>query len=455
MSQPDLVINTQRQMILLITLCVGMFMAILDVNVINIATINIQSEFHSSITAITWAVDAYNLSLSGLMLSSGVLADRFGARRIWLLGIALFTGASAGCGTSGSILELITLRLVQGIGAALFIPASFSLLSAIWPESGSRQRAIGMFGGLVSVAAAAGPVVGGFLVSGMGWRSIFLINLPIGLYGIYSGYRLLPCSPRKNPKGLDMIGQILAIATLGGISWVLIELPMQGWTQSMLPFITLLTLLCAAGFVTVERRTTSPMLPLYFFRSRAFNLANITGFFINVSYFGSLYALSLVLQKQWHYTPFQTGMALLPLAVFLFVGNFSAGRLMSRWGVKTQMIGGLLMGTVGYAGMIALDRQITLAVIIAMALLAGGVAFVVPPMTATVLSGKTQDTAGTASAIHTAFRQTGSLVGIALAGLIFSLADSPLTLLMEISALIHLLLAIGIGLTLSLSRQKL
>ncbi|CPR15853.1 MFS transporter [Brenneria goodwinii] len=444
MSQLCLATDKARRIHILLTLCVGMFMAILDVNVINIATLNIQSEFHSSISALTWAVDAYNLTLSGLMLSAGTLADRYGARRMWLLGLMVFTGASAGCGISGAMPQLIVLRLIQGVGAALFIPASFSLLSAIWPDSLSRQRAIGLFGGMVSVAAAAGPVLGGVLVSYFSWRSIFLINLPIGLYGVLAGYRLLPCPPGNPGKGLDMAGQILAIVTLGCISYVLIQLPAQGWSHSLLPLITLVSLICAAGFIVAERRAVSPMLPLSLFRRRAFNLANLTGFSINVCYFGSLYALSLILQQHLRYTPLQTGLALLPLAVCLMIGNLSAGRLMSRWGVKKQMIAGLLLSGMGYAGMLGLDEQITFFVVMAMALLAGGVAFVVPPMTATVLSGATPDTAGTASAVHTAFRQIGSLMGIALAGLIFSLAASPLALLMAISALIHVLLALVI-----------
>ncbi len=440
--------DKSRQIHILMTLCVGMFMAILDVNVINIATINIQSDFHSSISAITWAVDAYNLTLSGLMISAGVLADHYGARRIWLLGLAVFTGASVGCGISGSMAQLILLRLIQGGGAALFIPASFSLLSSLWPDKLARQWAIGLFGGIVAIAAAMGPILGGFLVSYFSWRSIFLINLPVGLYGMLAGYRLLPCLSGGQRKGVDIAGQMLAIAMLACVSYVLIQLPVQGWRHSFLPFIALLALLCAAGFIVVEWRSVSPMLPLFFFRSRAFNLANLTGFSINACYFGSLYALSLILQQHLHYTPWQTGIALLPLAVCLMVGNLSAGRLMSRWGVKKQMIAGLLLSAVGYCGMLSLDEQMTFSVVIAMALLAGGVAFVVPPVTAIVLSGRASDTAGTASAVHTAFRQTGSLMGIAVAGLIFSLATSPLVLLMVISALIHILLVLGICLTL-------
>lgn len=173
MKGPVTVPHERHQFVVLVTLCVGMFMAILDVNVIKIATISIRSEFHAPVSAITWAVDAYNLSLCGLMLSGGTLADRYGSRRIWLSGLVLFTCASLGCGISVAMWQLISFRILQGAGAALFIPASFSLLSAGWPDRHARQQAIGMFGGLVSVAAAAGPVLGGVLVGDFGWRSIF------------------------------------------------------------------------------------------------------------------------------------------------------------------------------------------------------------------------------------------------------------------------------------------
>ncbi|TKI04493.1 MFS transporter [Martelella alba] len=429
----------------LLVLCAGMFMAILDVNVINIATVAIQSRFNASLSALTWAVDAYNLALSSLMLSAGVFTDRYGARRIWLLGLVVFTGMSVGCGLSGSMDLLIVLRLLQGSGAALFIPASFSLLSLIWPERAARQRAIGLFGGIVAIAAAMGPILGGFLVGCFGWRSLFLINFPMGCYGVMAGRRLLPRSAGGKRTGLDAAGQLLGIATLGGFSYVLIQFPSQEWSKSALPVVCLFSLLGAAAFIAAERRAVSPMLPLAFFRYRAFNLANITGFGINACYFGSLYALSLIMQQQWRYTPLQTGMALLPLAVCLMVGNLLAGRLMSRWGVKKQMVAGLAASALGYAAMLCLTPGITLYAIIAMALLAGGTAFVVPPMTATILAGSTAGTAGTASAIHTAIRQTGSLLGIALAGLTLSQAGSPLTLIMTVSALFHGGLALVIG----------
>ncbi|HEY0210585.1 MFS transporter [Acerihabitans sp.] len=432
----------KRRFGVLLVLCAGMFMAILDVNVMNIAIVSIQSEFRTTVAGMTWAVDAYNLTLTGLMLTAGALADRHGARRIWMLGLLLFTGASLGCGLSRSIAPLIVLRLVQGMGAALFIPASFALMPLIWPDNAARQRAIGMFGGIVSLAAAAGPVLGGFLVGFFSWRSVFLINIPIGLCGLLAAFRLLPAVPGGRGRGFDPAGQCFGIATLAGLSYLLIELPALGWTSGVCQLAAAVALAGAAGFMAAERRAASPLIPRGLFAHSAFNLANLTGMMINVCYFGGIYALSLFLQQQLRFSPLRTGMALLPLAVCLMAGNLISGRLMARWGVKKQMIIGLALSACGYLGMLFLRDQITLLLIAAMAVWAGGAAFVVPPMTATVLNSAPLSLAATASAVHTALRQLGSLLGVALAGLAFTLIASPLPALMLASALIHLLLAL-------------
>ncbi|WP_410012782.1 DHA2 family efflux MFS transporter permease subunit [Sodalis sp. C49] len=430
------------QFAVLLVLCAGMFMAILDVNVMNIAIVSIQSEFRTTVAGMTWAVDAYNLALTGLMLSAGALADRHGARRIWMLGLLLFTGASLGCGLSHSIVQLIVLRLAQGMGAALFIPASFALMPLIWPINAARQRAIGLFGGIVSLAAAAGPVLGGFLVGFFSWRSVFLINIPIGLCGLLAAFRLLPVVTGGHGRGFDPAGQGLGIATCAGISYLLIELPTRGWTNGLIQLSAGVALAGAAGFILAERRAVSPLIPQSLFMQRTFNIANLTGMIINVCYFGGIYALSLVLQQHLRFSPLRTGIALLPLAVFLMIGNILSGRLMARWGIKKQMIIGLVLSACGYFGMACLQDHITPLVIAAMAVLAGGAAFVVPPMTAAVLHSAPLSMAATASAVHTTLRQLGSLMGVALAGLAFTLISSPLATLMLVSMLSHLFLAL-------------
>ncbi|XBS69873.1 MFS transporter [Acerihabitans sp. KWT182] len=249
----------------LLVLCTGMFMAILDVNIINIAVVRIQAEFDTTLVAMTWAVDSYNLALAGFMLSSGVLADRYGARRIWLWGVVFFTGASLGCAVSRSITQLILLRLLQGTGAALFIPASFALMPIIWPENTARQRAIGLFGGIVAVAAAAGPVLGGVMIDAFSWRSIFLINIPTGLFAILSACRQLPRAFGNRGGHYDFIGQSTGLLGLACLSYVLIELPAQGWHDVWIRLAALAAFLSAVifsgGTVRPGAHDSAPVIP--------------------------------------------------------------------------------------------------------------------------------------------------------------------------------------------------
>ncbi|WP_213992443.1 MFS transporter [Sodalis sp. dw_96] len=222
------------------------------------------------------------------------------------------------------------------MGAALFIPASFALMPFIWPDNAPRQRVIGLFGAIVSLAAAAGPVLGGFLVNYFGWRSVFLINIPIGLCGLLAAFRLLPRVHGGRERAFDMAGQGLGITTLAALSYLLIELPVLGWTSSLIQLAAGIFLAGAVGFIVVERRSVSPLIPPSLFQDSGFNIANFTGMMINVCYFGGIYALSLELQRHVHFSPLRTGMALLPLAVCLMAGNILSGRLMAHWGAKNR-----------------------------------------------------------------------------------------------------------------------
>lgn len=425
----------------LLVLCAGMFMAILDVNVINIAIVGLQHQFNATTSSITWAVDAYNLALTGFMLCGGKLADMLGGRRIWLLGIGVFTCASLACGLSLSIHQLILWRLVQGVGAALFIPASFSLMPIIWPDTAAKQKAVGLFGGIVAIAAATGPIIGGGLMTYFSWRSVFLINIPIGVSALWAAGKLLPSAHGQVFAGADIFGQALGIAALAGISYLLIELPALDWRRAHTQLIALLSLCAGAGFIIVERYGRHPAIPLSLFNHPAFTCANVSGLLINACYFGVIYALSLFFQQTLHFSPWQTGVALLPLALCLMIGNMLAGRTMAHYGVKKQMVAGLVTAGVGYAGMLCLHFHITFWVIFFMALLAGGTAFVVPPMTVTVLRSAPVSKSGVASGVHTTLRQMGSLLGIALAGLALSLTPAPLEGMMLMSSLIHFALA--------------
>lgn len=288
-------------------------------------------------------------------------------------------------------------------------------------------------------------VLAGILVEHFGWRSLFLINVPVGAYGAWYARQQLPETSKVTTDFLDFRGWILSFFMLACLSFVLIEWPVKYMSSIWLWGILLLGVLCLIRFIVVEKRHHSPMLPLSLFHNFAFNLANLTGFFINACYFGGLYALSLMLQQHWHYSPQQTGFILSPLAICLMFGNILAGRTMARWGVKRQMVLGLLLSSIGYLEIAHLTAHLGLVNWAAFVLLSGGVAFVVPPMTAAVLHSAPLRESGRASAVHMTIRQNGSLFGIAFASLILNLSSVPVLLFMGLSFAVQLVLAALLG----------
>jgi len=401
-------------MSVLAVLSTGMFMAILDTNIVNVAMPAIRQGLGASLSGLAWIVDAYNLSFAGLMLSAGLLADLLGARRVFLCGLALFLLASALCGAAPTVAALVGARLLQGVGAALFMPSSLALLRAAYPEAGARARAVGVFGGLVATAAAAGPVLGGIVLGPLGWRGAFLINLPFGLLALLAGVRVLAPVPARRGQGADWAGQLLGMLALGALSFALIEGPARGWLSLPVCVAALSALLAALAFVRVERRGAAPMIPARLFADPALGGANWVGFVIGVAYFGSLFLLSLYLQQGLGLSPLRTGLGLLPLALCLTVGNVVAGQLLPRLGARRQIAAGLVLAAAGYLLCAAATVSGSMPLLlVAMLPLAGGTALAIAPMTATVLERAPADLAGTASAVLNATRQVGALVGAA------------------------------------------
>ncbi len=404
-------------------LSAGMFMAILDTNIVNVAMPAMRAGLGASLSELAWIVDVYNLSFAGLMLSAGLLADRLGARRVFLGGLALFLLASALCGLAPTVAALVGARALQGAGAALFLPSSLALLRAAYPDAAARARAVGVFGGLVATAAAAGPVLGGIVLAPLGWRGAFLVNLPAGLLALLAGPRVLAALPARPGRGADRAGQLLGMAALGAASFALIEGPARGWLSPAVGLAALAALVSALAFVQVERRGAAPMIPARLFADPALGGANWVGFVIGAAYFGCLFLLSLYLQQGLCMTPLHTGLSLLPLALCLTAGNVIAGRLLPRLGARRQIAAGLALAALGYllCALATLHGGLA-ALLAAMLPLAAGTALAIAPMTATVLERAPSDLAGTASAVLNATRQVGALAGTAGAAAILAIA---------------------------------
>lgn len=403
--------------IALLAICLGYFMVILDTTVVNVALVDIQRQLGATVSALQWVVDGYVLVFASLLLTAGALGDRLGGKRVFVAGLALFTLASALCSVSPTLGALQASRAVQGIGAALLVPASLALLSHAFPVAEQRSRAIGIWGGVAGVAAALGPVVGGLLVHVFGWRSVFLVNVPVGALAILLTLRYVPTPPRLRQRGADLAGQVAGIAALGLLTFACIEGGSLGWRSPAIAGAFVGAALAAALFVRAERRTASPMLPLGLFRSPTFSAASTVGLLLNFAIYGELFCLSLYFQQVRGDSALVTGLALLPLVSCLAIGSYISGRAAARFGPRVPMAAGQAIGGAGLLALVLVGGGTDYAALcIPLAASGFGMALAMPAMTSAVIDAAPRERAGVASAALNAARQVGTVIGVALLG---------------------------------------
>ncbi|HKT64741.1 MAG TPA: MFS transporter [Burkholderia sp.] len=415
----------------------GMFMAVLDTTIVNVALPAMRASLGATVAGLAWIVDAYTLSFAALILAGGVLSDRFGAKHAYLAGLAIFVLASAGCGFAPSVTVLVAARFAQGMGAALFLPASLAIVRNTFDVPAERARAIAVWASIASVAASVGPVLGGVLVEDFGWRSAFLVNVPTGALALAGAAVLVRASARSAARRFDWAGQFASAAALGALCFAAIEMPTRGPGATDVLLALLVAVLAAAVLIAVERRSAAPMVPLAWFRNRVFVAMNVMGTLVYVGYFALLFILSLYLHGSVGLNARQTGLMLLPLALSLSFGNVLSGKLHGRASATQLMAGGLLLSTCAVP---ALAAALTLrapwpVVWAAMAAFGTGTALSVPPMIATVLEQVPADAAGVASGFLNAARQAGSLLGVAFAGAATMLLPNLAAALRAVAAL--------------------
>ena len=418
----------------------------LDVTIVNVALPQIGAALHAGVAGLQWVVDAYTLSFAALLISAGVIGDRFGSRRVYLAGFVIFTIASIICGFAPAIGILITARAMQGAGAALLVPTSLAILNHSSEENPAlRARMVALWTAAGGVSIAAGPVIGGFLLAGFGWRSIFLVNILLCGIGIYLVLKFVSPDSFKDSlnsetpesRHLDLPGQILGVLALTGLVGAIIESGHLGFTHPAVLAGFLLGALATAMFIHVERRSTSPMLPLQFFRLPGFNAAVVFGIIVNLTYYGVIFVLSLYLQQARGYSPLRTGIAFLPLTATFIVSNVITGWLTARAGSRFPMILGALIGMVGYALLLRLGEATSLLSMMAsFILIPGGMGLAVPAMTTSILSSVPRERSGTASAILNTARQTGGAIGVAVFGALLGHSRDRIIPGLHISALI-------------------
>ncbi|WP_323120415.1 MFS transporter [Burkholderia alba] len=446
----------RRRRLTLALVASGMFMGVLDTTIVNIALPALHASLGASVPALAWIVDAYALSFAALILMGGVASDRFGAKAVYLAGLALFVAASAACGAAPTVAVLVIARLAQGAGAALYLPASLAIVRSTFAVPVERARAISAWAGIASVAAAIGPVAGGLLVDGFGWRSAFLVNVPVGVAALAGAWALVRASKPAGARPFDWAGQLTGAAALGALCFAAIELPARGIGATEVWGAALIAAIATGLLVAIERRVRDPMAPLGWFRNRVFVAMNLAGSLVYVGYFGLLFVLSLYLHGKLGMNARQTGLALLPLAASLSLGNLLSGRLHGRLGAMQMMAGGLVLAALAVpavAGLLDAGAP-WFAVDAAMAAFGIGTALSVPPMIATVLEQVPANAAGVASGLLNALRQAGSLLGVAMAGAAAMLTLRWSVALWAVAAIGFVTYAAAVGTVLAAMRAR-
>jgi MFS transporter, DHA2 family, methylenomycin A resistance protein len=425
----------------------GFALVQLDVTIVNVALPHMASDLHAGVAGLQWVVDAYALTFAVLLLSMGYLGDRLGARRVYLGGMAVFALASVLCGCATDTVTLIIGRTLQGLGAAAMMPCSLALLShATAHEHGLRARAVGWWTAAGSITIAAGPIVGGLLMSVTSWRSIFFVNVPVCLLGAWLTLRVPETEHKSQHKHFDLPGQCLAILALTGLTMAVIEAQPLGWTHPLVLGCLATVLIAVPLFVLVESRSPAPMLPLNFFKAHGFSMAVTYGIVMNFTYYGIVFLLSLYLQRVHGYSPLRTGLAYLPLTATFFGVNIFSGWLVGKVGARLPMVCGALIDAAGFGLFLLLGASSPyLLMLPAFALLPCGMGLGVPAMTTTVLSAVEKQAAGTASGVLNSARQAAGAMGVAVFGSLAGDRNDLVVRGLHVSSLISVLLLLLLG----------
>jgi EmrB/QacA subfamily drug resistance transporter len=401
---------------------IGSVMVALDVLVVAAALTTIRADLGASIEQLEWTVNAYSLSFAMLLVTAAAVGDRWGRRRTYVAGLALFSVASVGCALATSVPWLIAARTVQGVGAAVVMPLAMGMLGVVFPPE-RRGWAIGVFSGVTGLAVLAGPTIGGAVTEGLAWQWIFWINVPVGLLAIPLVLRKIPESVGP-PRRLDLTGAVLITVAVLGLVWGVVRGGSAGWSSVEVIGSFVIGVLFLVAFGAWEGRTPQPMVPLTFFRDRTFTAANAAGFFLSAALFSAVFFLSQYMQAVLGSGPLKAGLQLLPWTATLFVVAPIAGRLVDRLGERPLVVTGLAMQTLGMFWTSEITNGTTQYYeFVAPLVVAGcGISMAMPAAQSAGMGALPREAVGIASGVYSMNRQLGGAAGVAVLGSVFASA---------------------------------
>ncbi|MBS0350164.1 MAG: MFS transporter [Proteobacteria bacterium] len=438
-------------------LCMGFFMVILDVTIVNVALPSIAYYFHTTLSGLQWIVAGYTLTFAGLLLLVGGFCDYFGAKKIFKIGLISFGLTSLGCALSPTIAWLIFFRLLQGAAGALLLPSSLALITHLYSEPDDRASAIGIWAALGGVACASGPFLGGLLTSLFSWRLIFFINLLIGLVSLllicFYLKNLKAANPKRKP--FDFLGSISGFLFIFLLSYGLIEMGVYGWNNLIIMLCFIFSGLSLMLFLWIESRVSYPMLPLSLFRDRVTTMALLAAMILNLSFYGELFMLPFYFQNLRHYSVLMTGLAILPLPGLALMGSYLGGQLVAKIGSANIIMIGFTITAIGFFSLLTLEQNFPdyIWIMLPFLVIGFGISFATPAMTFAAIHSAKQPHAGIAAAVLNTVSQMGSLIGVAIFGTIATISKDFLwsmhiTLFLAgimflVTAFLHLLLVRG------------
>jgi EmrB/QacA subfamily drug resistance transporter len=412
-AEPD----QRRKTIILATCCLSLLIVSMDSTIVNVALPSIRSELGASVSQLQWTIDVYTLVLASLLLLSGSTADRFGRRRLFQIGLVSFAVGSLLCSLAPSAGVLIGARALQAVGGSMLNPVAMSIITQVFTGKAERARAIGMWGAVVGVSMALGPILGGLLIDVSGWRSVFWINIPVCIAAVVLSAIFVPESRSAVVRRFDPIGQVLGVVMLASLVYGLIEGPAHGWTSPITVTVFAVAAASFLGFVAYENRRDDPFIDLRFFRSVPFSSATIVAVCAFAAWGAFLFLMSLYLQEVRGLSAIGTGASFLPLAAATMICSPLSGRLVAKYGARPSMVAAGTLLFLGGLSLTTLTATTPIPLLMVMfAVFGSGFGLVNAPITNAAVGGMPRDRAGAASAVASTSRQIGVSIGVALCG---------------------------------------